>query len=112
MRLAANALRACQPLRRFGIHCEAVGKTTVARRLGALLREAGVPLAGFVTEELREGGLRVGFAIESFDGARGVLAHVGLLPAHRESESTASTWSASRGSPSPRWRPRPWAASC
>jgi nucleoside-triphosphatase len=56
----------------------AVGKTTVARRLGALLREAGVPLAGFVTQELREGGLRVGFAIETFDGAHGVLAHVGL----------------------------------
>jgi nucleoside-triphosphatase len=56
----------------------AVGKTTVARRLGALLREAGVPLAGFVTEELREGGRRVGFAIETFDGTHGVLAHVGL----------------------------------
>jgi nucleoside-triphosphatase len=56
----------------------AVGKTTVARRLGTLLRGAGVPLAGFVTEELREGGRRVGFAIETFDGAQGVLAHVGL----------------------------------
>jgi nucleoside-triphosphatase len=56
----------------------AIGKTTVARRLGALLREVGVPLAGFVTEELREGGRRVGFAIETFDGRHGVLAHVGL----------------------------------
>lgn len=56
----------------------AVGKTTVARRLGTLLRKAGVPLTGFVTEELREGGRRVGFAIETFDGAHGVLAHVGL----------------------------------
>jgi nucleoside-triphosphatase len=56
----------------------AVGKTTVARRLAALLREAGVPLAGFVTEELRERGRRVGFAIETFEGAHGVLAHVGL----------------------------------
>jgi nucleoside-triphosphatase len=56
----------------------AVGKTTVARRLGQLLREASVPLAGFVTEELREGGRRVGFAIETLDGRHGVLAHVGL----------------------------------
>jgi nucleoside-triphosphatase len=56
----------------------AVGKTTVARRLAALLRESGVPLAGFVTEELRERSRRVGFAIETFDGAHGVLAHVGL----------------------------------
>jgi nucleoside-triphosphatase len=55
-----------------------VGKTTVARRLTTLLREAGLQLAGFVTEELREGGRRVGFAIETFDGTRGVLAHVGL----------------------------------
>ena len=37
-----------------------------------VLREAGVPLAGFLTEELREGGRRVGFAIETFDGTRGV----------------------------------------
>jgi nucleoside-triphosphatase len=56
----------------------AVGKTTVARRLSALLREAGVPLAGFVTEELRERGHRVGFAIETFEGARAMLAHVDL----------------------------------
>jgi nucleoside-triphosphatase len=56
----------------------AVGKTTVARRLAALLREADVPLAGFVTEELREGRRRVGFAVETFDGARAVLAHVCL----------------------------------
>jgi nucleoside-triphosphatase len=56
----------------------AVGKTTVARRLAALLQDAGVPLAGFVTEELREGGRRVGFAIETFDGGEGVLAHVSL----------------------------------
>jgi nucleoside-triphosphatase len=56
----------------------AVGKTTVARRLAGLLREAGVPLAGFVTEELREGRRRVGFAVTTFDDARAVLAHVDL----------------------------------
>jgi nucleoside-triphosphatase len=55
-----------------------VGKTTVVRRLAALLREARVPLAGFVAEELREGGCRIGFAIETFDGRQGVLAHIGL----------------------------------
>lgn len=56
----------------------AVGKTTVARRLAALLHEAGVPLAGFVTEEIRHGGRRVGFAVETFDDTRAVLAHVEL----------------------------------
>jgi nucleoside-triphosphatase len=67
-----------RPLRVLVEGRPAVGKTTVARRLAALLREAGVPLAGFVTEELREHGRRVGFAIETFDGSRAVLAHVGL----------------------------------
>jgi nucleoside-triphosphatase len=56
----------------------AVGKTTVARRLAELLREAGVPLAGFVTEEIRERGRRVGFAIETFNGGHAILAHVDL----------------------------------
>jgi nucleoside-triphosphatase len=55
-----------------------VGKTTVARRLLDLLREAGVPVAGFTTEELRTGGRREGFAVEAVAGARGILAHVDL----------------------------------
>lgn len=56
-----------------------MGKTTVARRLVAALRAAGITLAGFTTEEIREGGRRVGFAVESLSGERGVLAHVDLL---------------------------------
>jgi nucleoside-triphosphatase len=48
------------------------------RQLAALLRESGTPLEGFTTEELRESGRRVGFAVESFDGERAVLAHVEL----------------------------------
>ncbi len=55
-----------------------MGKTTVARRLVAALRAAGITLAGFTTEEIREGGRRVGFAVESLSGERGVLAHVDL----------------------------------
>jgi nucleoside-triphosphatase len=54
------------------------GKTTVAARLAGLLRERGVPVAGFVTHELREGGRRVGFEVEAFDGERATLAHVDL----------------------------------
>jgi nucleoside-triphosphatase len=42
------------------------------------LREAGVPVSGFLTRELRRRGRRVGFEIETFDGDRGVLAHVEL----------------------------------
>jgi nucleoside-triphosphatase len=37
-----------------------------------------MPLCGFLTRELRQGRSRVGFEIESFDGERGVLAHVKL----------------------------------
>ncbi|MFN2590145.1 MAG: NTPase [Actinomycetota bacterium] len=51
------------------------GKTTAARRLVDALRRAGVPVRGFTTAELREGGRRVGFAVEAVDGERAVLAH-------------------------------------
>jgi nucleoside-triphosphatase len=55
-----------------------IGKTTVARRLLNLLREAGVPVAGFTTGELRTGGRREGFMVQAASGAQEVLAHVGL----------------------------------
>jgi nucleoside-triphosphatase len=55
-----------------------VGKTTVVRRVAELLREAGLVLGGFVTEELREGRRRVGFSVETLDGDRAVLAHIDL----------------------------------
>lgn len=55
-----------------------VGKTTAALRVAELLRTAGLRVRGFVTEELRESGVRVGFAIETLEGRRGILAHVEL----------------------------------
>lgn len=55
-----------------------VGKTTVVRRVADLLREEGIKVCGFFTEELREAGRRVGFAIETLEGQRAVLAHVDL----------------------------------
>jgi nucleoside-triphosphatase len=54
------------------------GKTTLARRVVAGLREHDIPVTGFTTEEIREAGTRVGFAIETVDGERGTLAHVDL----------------------------------
>jgi nucleoside-triphosphatase len=54
------------------------GKTTAVIRLADRLRAAGLPLAGFFTEEVRERGVRVGFRIETFEGDRGLLAHVNL----------------------------------
>jgi nucleoside-triphosphatase len=55
-----------------------VGKTTVAQRLVTLLRDAGVQLGGFITEEIRVRGRREGFAVEALSGERAVLARVDL----------------------------------
>jgi len=54
------------------------GKTTTLQRLAELLRERDMTLAGFVTEEIREAGRRVGFSIETLGGKRGTLAHQNL----------------------------------
>ncbi len=48
------------------------GKTTLIRRVVA--RVAG-PTGGFYTEEIRASGVRQGFAMVTFEGARGILAH-------------------------------------
>ncbi len=55
-----------------------VGKTTVARRVVALVQARGVAATGFTTEEIRRGGRREGFAVETIRGQRGTLAHVQL----------------------------------
>ncbi|MGW1104463.1 nucleoside-triphosphatase [Streptomyces sp. NPDC002540] len=52
------------------------GKTTALRRLAALLPADAA--TGFTTEEIRQSGARVGFALETLAGRREVLAHVGL----------------------------------
>jgi nucleoside-triphosphatase len=54
----------------------AAGKTTVAQRVAELLRAAGRPVSGFVTTEIRSDGRRSGFAVETLEGKRAVLAHV------------------------------------
>jgi nucleoside-triphosphatase len=53
----------------------AAGKTTTMQRLAELLLERDMTLAGFVTEEIREGGRRVGFSIKTLGGEAGTLAH-------------------------------------
>lgn len=60
-----------------------VGKSTLIRRVAEAL--SGPRLGGFVTEEMRRAGERVGFRIETFDGRSAVLAHVGLRSPHRVS---------------------------
>lgn len=50
-----------------------VGKTTLLKRLAALLGEQA---GGFYTEEIREGRRRVGFRLVTLEGQSAVLAHV------------------------------------
>ncbi|SOE07668.1 nucleoside-triphosphatase [Streptomyces sp. Ag109_G2-15] len=52
------------------------GKTTALRRLAALLPAHAA--TGFTTEEIRQSGTRVGFALQTLTGRREVLAHVDL----------------------------------
>ena len=53
-----------------------IGKTTAIRGAVRDLRSEGVTISGFVTDEIRASGHRVGFAVTSFDGATAVMAHV------------------------------------
>ena len=55
------------------------GKTTALKRVAELLRGSGVTVAGFVTQEMRVRGRRVGFEIETLlRGEWGTLAHVDM----------------------------------
>jgi nucleoside-triphosphatase len=58
-----------------------VGKTTVIRRVAAGL--SGWRVRGFTTEEIRVGGRRAGFGLETLDGQSATLAHVDLVSPHR-----------------------------
>jgi nucleoside-triphosphatase len=51
-----------------------VGKTTVIKKIAQAL---GNRAGGFFTEEIRERGRRMGFAIEALSGQKGILAHKG-----------------------------------
>ena len=57
------------------------GKTTVMKRLAAALK--GRPIDGFLTEELREAGERLGFWLSSLDGRQALLAHKQLEGGYR-----------------------------
>jgi nucleoside-triphosphatase len=54
------------------------GKTTLIGKIAARLGERA---GGFITREIREGGIRQGFELITLDGHRATLARVGL-PSH------------------------------
>lgn len=54
-----------------------IGKTTVIKRVMAVLEEAGFRAGGIVCPEIRGGGRRLGFeVIDVLTGEKGVLAHI------------------------------------
>ncbi|UCC78519.1 MAG: NTPase [Candidatus Zixiibacteriota bacterium] len=56
------------------------GKTTLIKRIADNI---SYPLNGFFTAEIREGGTRVGFEVESFAGEKAVLSHVDIRSRNR-----------------------------
>lgn len=53
-----------------------VGKTTLVQKVCEGLASSGVGLEGFYTEEVREGGRRVGFDVVTVTGERGCLSKI------------------------------------
>ena len=60
-----------------------VGKSTLILKVVETLKKEGCHLGGFYTLEVREGGNRSGFNINTLDGKTGVLARVGLKSSYR-----------------------------
>uniref|UniRef100_A0A8C3QGS2 Nucleoside-triphosphatase, cancer-related n=1 Tax=Cyanoderma ruficeps TaxID=181631 RepID=A0A8C3QGS2_9PASS len=63
-----------------------VGKTTLIQKVSQALKSSGVPIDGFYTQEVREGGRRTGFDVVTLSGNRGPLSRVSP-----SSDSSAST---------------------
>ncbi|CAH7040885.1 Ntpcr [Phodopus roborovskii] len=59
---------------------EGVGKTTLIQKASEVLQSSGVPVDGFYTQEVRQGGRRIGFDVVTLSGARGPLSRVGSQP--------------------------------
>nr|XP_051677424.1 cancer-related nucleoside-triphosphatase isoform X2 [Oryctolagus cuniculus] len=57
-----------------------VGKTTLIQKTSEVLRSSGVPVDGFYTEEVRQGGRRIGFDVVTLSGSRGPLSRTGSEP--------------------------------
>ncbi|XP_033000178.1 cancer-related nucleoside-triphosphatase [Lacerta agilis] len=57
-----------------------IGKTTLIQKATEVLKSSGIPIDGFYTEEVREGGRRIGFDVVTLSGRRGILSRVGSGP--------------------------------
>lgn len=61
-----------------------IGKTTLIRRVASQL--SAYRVGGFYTEEIREAGQRKGFRLVTFNGDKGVMAHVDFDHRYRVSK--------------------------
>lgn len=66
------------------------GKTTLVRRVAELLSD--LRIAGFYTQEIREGGSRIGFELVGLDGRKSLLAHVTINSSHRVGKYGVDIW--------------------
>uniref|UniRef100_A0A8I6AMZ9 Nucleoside-triphosphatase, cancer-related n=1 Tax=Rattus norvegicus TaxID=10116 RepID=A0A8I6AMZ9_RAT len=57
-----------------------VGKTTLIQKAITVLQSSGLPVDGFYTQEVRQGGKRIGFDVVTLSGAQGPLSRVGSQP--------------------------------
>ncbi|XP_077024468.1 cancer-related nucleoside-triphosphatase isoform X4 [Tamandua tetradactyla] len=51
-----------------------IGKTTLIQKASEVLKSSGMPVDGFYTEEVRQGGRRIGFDVVTLSGTRGPLS--------------------------------------
>ncbi len=54
------------------------GKTTAILKVVDRLKDLGIRVGGMYTQEIREHGRRIGFAVKRIGGGEGILAHVNL----------------------------------
>ncbi|XP_028279273.1 cancer-related nucleoside-triphosphatase [Parambassis ranga] len=71
-----------------------VGKTTLIQKACEALLSSGVGVEGFYTEEVREGGRRVGFDVVTVTGERGHLSRIrgGTAAPHGRREYTVGQY--------------------
>jgi nucleoside-triphosphatase len=70
-----------------------VGKTTIIKKV---LQKLKLPAGGFYTEEIREDDKRMGFAIATLSGLKGVLAHRNFKSRYRVGEYGVGVYTLNR----------------
>jgi nucleoside-triphosphatase len=59
-----------------------VGKTSLILKV---VKELPKKIGGFITKEIKKSGKRVGFELETFDGKKGILAHIDVKSPYKVS---------------------------